>query len=282
MDIDKYATSCPLFGIFIITMSSWVTFQEAARLDIEPPPSAEWPESEQDEGYDAERPWRLRRYDPYNNNEGFDDDIVAQLEQLKLPVETIYATATYNQLVRFAHVRQTRFKGPPNRDGSNTNFVLSAADGRRIETNGSPSLRHMWKCYAAILRAIHREGQIRGGIGGSWIYEPWDELAAMMRTYPERLERIEDERVGGRTFNNQIMPGFEWLYTFGEHLVQMGASLQAIVTWAKEVRVDPRDYFHQVSHTLLSPCHLATMLMLTVVGNITIAANGAASGELES
>lgn len=188
-------------------------------------------------------------YDPYNNGTGFDDDFIDQLEQLQVPKGIRRATATLGQLVRFADSRQTRFKGPPNKDGSNTHQGLTwdAGNERPLETNGSPGLRYMWICYSNILRAIHREGQMRGGAGDNWIYEPWNELEEMMDTYPERLERIENERLDDDSINNKITPGFEWLYSYNEHLVEMMASFQAILTWAKEANIDPKGHTPKVS-----------------------------------
>jgi hypothetical protein len=228
--------------------SPWVTFQDPPTLFVEPPPDDEWPESAQDKDYDPAQPWRLRKYDPNSNGKGFDDDIVQQWKQLGVPGGFIRATATYDQLVRFADIRQTRFKGPPTQDGSNTNVVLTEAeDGKALQANGSSSLRCMWKCYADILYAIHREGQIRGDGNGGWIYESLNELTDMMRHFPWELERLENERFGGRSVNNKLVPGFEWLYPFGQHIHEMTANLQAIVTWAKEVMTDPMQHFHQVS-----------------------------------
>lgn len=88
-------------------------------------------------------------YDPYNNNGiGFDDDFVEQLEQLGIPKGIRRATATLGQLDRFADSRQTRFNGPPKKDGSNTHQILIWDDDneRPLETNGSPDLRFMWTC----------------------------------------------------------------------------------------------------------------------------------------
>ena len=70
-------------------------------------------------------------------------------------------------------------------------------------TNGFLDLRFMWECYTNILRTIHSEGQIRGDRRRSWIYEPYNELGEMMRTYLEQLERIENERLGGHDLNNK-------------------------------------------------------------------------------
>jgi hypothetical protein len=76
----------------------------------------------------------------------------------------------------------------------------------------------MWKCYVEILRAIHREGQIKGGVDGPWIYTPWNELAKVMRTYPQQLEKIESERLSGRFPDNTILPGFERLFPLKEQI----------------------------------------------------------------
>ncbi|KAF7504967.1 hypothetical protein GJ744_001548 [Endocarpon pusillum] len=228
-------------------MTSWATFQELPHFHIDPPATVEWPDSEQDNSYSSEQPWRLRKYDPYNNSIGFDEDIVAKLEQLHVPKGILTTTAAYGQLIRFTHIRQTRFQGPPNRDGTNLNVVLTKdpKDGRVIEVNGSESLQYMWRCYAAVLRAIHREGQIKPGVGGTWVYQPWNELAHMMQTYPQELERLENERVGRPPFENTMTSGFEWLITFGEHLNEMMRCLQAIINWAQEVGEDPREYVHE-------------------------------------
>jgi hypothetical protein len=233
-------------------MTSWAPFQEPPGIHIDDPASeSAWPESEQDENYNPNEPWRLRKHNPHANRRGLDDDIVAQFERHKVPQGFIWAAATLNQLARFADVRQTRFKGPPNRDGSNTHVVLNSClgHGGPLETNGSRDLRIMWRCYANILRAIHREGQIRGGVGGSWIYEPLDELIQMMRTYPAQLERIEVDRLAVGSINIKLTPGFEWLHAVAAHVNEMTASLHAILTWAKEVNVDPKDYIPQVSYT---------------------------------
>jgi hypothetical protein len=58
--------------------SAWATFQEPPSLLVEFPSNSRWPESEQDEGYDAEQPWRLFKYNPYSNGKGLDDDIVGR------------------------------------------------------------------------------------------------------------------------------------------------------------------------------------------------------------
>lgn len=234
-------------------MTSWVKFEEPSTIVIPSPDDIQWPETEYDEGYDPERPWRLQKYDPNDNGKGYDDDIGAQFEHFQVPGGFIRATATYDQLLRFTNIRQTRFEGPPNRDGSNTNIVLheSEDDGRPIVTNGSPDLRCMWKCYAAILAAIHREGQMWYADDEGWIYEPLDELQEMMDNYPAELEMIENQRLGRRLVNNRTIPGFEWLYPFGQHLMRMTASLQAIISWAKDTNIDPKDYFEQVGHLLL-------------------------------
>ncbi len=248
---------------FRFKMTSWATFQDLAHLHVNPPATVEWPESEQDKSYNSGQPWRLQKYDPYNNGIGFDHDIAAKLEQLNVPKGILTTTATYDQLIRFTHIKQTRFQGPPNRDGTNLNVVLTRdpKNGRPIEVNGSDSLQHMWKCYAAILRAIHREGQIKPGADGNWVYQPWNELARMMQTYPPELEMLENERVRRRPFENTITPGFEWLHPFGEHLSEMMGCLQAIITWAQEVGENPRQYVHEVRH------HVVPRVWAQVRGN---------------
>ena len=138
-------------------MTSWAAYQERPCISIPSSTLNEWPRTKQDETYNASEPWRLSMYDPYNNGTGFDDDFIDQLEQLQVPKGIRRATATLGQLVRFADSRQTRFKGPPNKDGSNTHQGLTwdAGNERPLETNGSPGLRYMWICYSNILRAIH-------------------------------------------------------------------------------------------------------------------------------
>lgn len=231
-------------------MASWSKFQGPPTIHIDRGYQTAWPDSEQALGYDPAEPWRLLRYNPYQNGQSFDKDIIEQYKKHGVPVGAFYVTATYEQLLRFADVRQTRFKGPPNRDGSNTNQTLATFRGRSTQTNGSPQLRHMWECYATILRAIHREGQIKPGIGGSWVEEPWNELAEMIRTYPSQLKRLECDRFRGDDINNKVIPGFEWLYPFGQRLVEMHASFQAIITWARKAKTDPKPYLELVSWVL--------------------------------
>jgi hypothetical protein len=239
-------------------MTSWAAYQERPSIYIPPSTLNEWPPSEQYETYKASEPWRVTKYNPYENGVGFDADFLSQLERLRVPKGIQRATATANQLIRFADLRQTRFKGPPNKDGSNTNEVLAWDEdgGRPMINNGSPDLRFMWKCYANILHAIHREGQMRGGPEGGWILEPLNELGDMIESYPDQLENMENERLGGHSLNNKLTPGFEWLYPYAEHLADLMASLQAIITWAKEADKNPRYHVPQVSR----PCFMTSLV----------------------
>ena len=250
-------------------MPSWIRPQGPPGIHIpNPEDHSTWPESVHDRGYNPQQPWRLRKYDPHENGTGFDDDIVAQFKQQNVPRAILEAAATYDQLIRFADVQQTWFRGPPNRDGSNTNEALApdVYGGRPIQTNGSPQLRHMWNCYAGILRAIHRDGQVKPATGGKWINEPWDELAEMMRTYPQQLERLEQERLGGHSNFNRVRPGFEWLYQFGAHLSEMTALLQAIITWAKDEGIDPKPYLPHVNQSFFTHASCRLHSTLTSIG----------------
>jgi hypothetical protein len=264
--------------------SAWATFQGPPRLFVPGPDDTEWPESEQDEDYDAERPWRLRKYNPNTNGKGVDDDIGAKMVQLDVPSCVRAAMGTCDQLLRFAHIRQTRFKGPPDRDGSNI-LAASAEErsfGATSERNASNDLYRMWRCYVKILSAIHREGQIKGGVDDTWIYKPWSELATMMQTFPRGLERIESARLAGPSPglpelpDNTITPGFEWLLPFRAHLKEMLASFQAIISWAKDTQENPSVYRDNVSNawldhiSQLAPPLLSSVLIMSGSGRNTV------------
>lgn len=230
-------------------MASWQAFQGPPSIQIDALGTADdWPETEQDEHYSADEPWRLQKYDPGLNGKGFEDEIVAQFEEVDLPKGLMRAAEKYSQLMRFADMRQTRLDETPDFFGSNLNVVLrtDGKDKRPILTIGSNDLRHMWKCYSDILCAIHREGQIKPGPAGTWIHEPLEELAEMMTVIPEKMMTIELERTTGRHINNVLLPGFEWLYPYGAHLDEMYATLHAIIAWAKETKQDPNPFVHLV------------------------------------
>ena len=220
-----------------------------------------WPLSEQDADYNPRMPWRLQKYDRRGDLNEWIHLVLSEREASHLPKRFLRSIAVLRQFGRFADIRQTRFKGRPNRDGTNLNQIFAEyTDGSgRAERNGSADLRFMWECYANILRAIHREGQISRGIFSTWAYKPLDELENMMNTYPAELKRREKQRLlaGEPYLNNIFMAGFEWVITFGRHLKQQSASVQAILNYAMEANVDPVQYFPQVGYSLpsyLVPC----------------------------
>jgi hypothetical protein len=269
--------------------SPWVTYQEPPRLSLEGPEDTEWPESKQDEGYDRKRPWRLRKYNPNSNRKGFDDDILANLEHLGVPRPLRVALDSYKELLRFTHTRQTRFKGPPNRDGSNILAAAAAerAGGPTSERNASNDLYQMWTCYAQMLSAIHREGQIKDGPDDTWIYRPWDELATMEQTYPQLLKGIESARLAGPTpdlpapLETTITPGFEWLLTFRAHMRHLLACFQAIISWAKVTRKNRAAYRDRVSYASLCALLSGATFMLIMPGPERNPATSDASDRLD-
>lgn len=231
-------------------MTSWATFQAPPGLPLELPDVTPWPQSEQAADYDPRMPWRLQKYDRRGDVEEWVRLILSEDQASALPKGFLRSVMIIDHFARFADIRQTRFKGRPNRDGTNLYEVLAEHTDPpgQAETNGSADLRFMWECYANILRAIHREGQMRPGPSDNWIYRPMDELEDMIDTYPVELKRREDERLqaGEPLLDNIIMDGFEWIFKFGHHLKHQSASVQAILNYASEANVEPAQYFPQV------------------------------------
>jgi hypothetical protein len=94
---------------------------------------------------------------------------------------------------------------------------------------------------------MYREGQMKPGANDTWIYEPLDELTAMMIELPDKLMQIEENRLS-RPSRNATIPGFEWIIDYANHVVEFMASLQAIMTSVSDSNGYRNDQIQEVSH----------------------------------
>lgn len=193
-------------------MASWTTLHERPSIHIDPPAVTAWPQSEQDSDHDPNMPWRLQKYDHRGDIREWGALVFhSEHEASYLPAGVLRSMETLGQLGRFTDAGQTRFKGRPNRDGTNINETLAEHPNSpgTVESNGSADLRLRWERYADILRAIHREGQMKGGVDKTWIYEPLDQLEHMINTFPKELKGQELARLhdGGPLPNNTVVEG---------------------------------------------------------------------------